>query len=113
MGCGDASAIRSVIPAVLIFVPPYAGIESNARESDRFPVAAQADCGYQTCRSEYQTYPQTRAAQEPAGSELCQRNKMRIDRDATLVLQVERARSKSKQSVSQEGAQIRSAERNE
>src|SRR5271167_317713 len=81
--------------------------EASAHESKRFLVTAQADCGYQACRSENQAEPQTRVAQEPPGSQLCERNKMRIDRDAILILEVESGLAESKQSAVQHVSQKR------
>src|ERR1700676_2620439 len=87
-------------------------LEPGASESERSLIAAQPDRGSEKARSDYQPNPQTRAAQESPRSELCQRNKMRIDRDAGLVLEVESVRSESNQSVPQHGAQILSVKRN-
>src|SRR6266852_1514244 len=108
---GDASAICSITIAVLILSSPLRALHHAAPESDRIAIAAQPDgCG-DACRGECQPDPQTRAAQEPPRGELCQRNKMGIDRDARLVPEVESAGSESKQAFFQQGAEIRSVER--
>jgi len=71
----------------------------TACESEGPLIAAQPDCcGQQYC-GQSKPQPQTRAAQKSAGCELCQGNKMRIDRDASFVLEVESARCESKQAV--------------
>src|SRR5579863_1051001 len=107
----DVSAIRSVITAVLIIFPPNAAHKST-RDSQWFPITSQPDGRGEAHPGEYQPDPQTRAAQEPSRCELFQRNKMRIDRDAILVRQIEGSLGESKQAGLQHGSQKRSVEGN-
>ena len=75
----------------------------RAPESDRFTITAQPDrCGEQ-CRGDDQSDPQARAAQEPPWSELRQRDEMRIDGDAILVLEVESGRYESAEALDASG----------
>ena len=80
--------------------------------SDRSLIAAQPDRCDKKYRGDHQPEPQTRAAQKSPRSELCQRNKVRIDRNAILVLEVESGRSESTQSIVQQGSHIRSVKGN-
>src|ERR1700728_571079 len=90
----------SMRPPVFILISPYAEHAiKTACQSEGPLIAAQPDCcGQQYC-GHSKPEPQTRAAQKSAGSELSQWNKMRIDRDASFVLEVERSRCESKQAV--------------
>src|SRR5580698_2055078 len=80
--------------------------------SERVPITPLSHRCRETCRGDQQPEPQTRAAQEPSRSELRQRNKMRIDGDAILVLEVEGGLGESNQATQQDGSQKRSVEGN-
>src|SRR6266436_159106 len=86
--------------------------ESSACESDGSLITAQPDCCSEPCHGEAQPDPQTCTDPESSRSELRQRNKMRIDRDVTLRIEGESGGSEPKQAVFQQGAEIRSEERN-
>src|ERR1700694_2985550 len=104
---GDASAIRSVITAVLILVSPYArDCIDSAGESDRFTITAQPDSSGKERRGECQPDPETRSAQEFPRIECHQR----VGRGATRRREVETLRTR--QAVPQDGGDIRSVERN-
>ena len=80
----------------------------RACESDRSSVSAQTDRDGEKCSSHNESDPESRRAQIPSRSKLCQG----ADRDAVMRVEVEGARRESHQTLHYQRTEMLTAQRN-